>query len=72
MDEKKEKDKGERGTEEGQQADENTNTPACSRPTAPLSIRVSRFQGFFLWKLASEGADKYTSMTHALHTLPKQ
>lgn len=45
---RKKKTKGNRGVEEGQQADENTNTPACLRPTAPRGIRVSRFQSYFL------------------------
>lgn len=67
---RKKKTKGNRGVDEGQQADENTNTPALV--LLPRSASECHVFRFFLWKLAGTGADKYTSMTHALHTLPKQ
>lgn len=76
---KRKKDKERQGVEEEQEkagllqagADEHTNTAACSPPHHPIRHPSVTLSGF-LWKLAGAGTDKHTSVTHALHTLPKQ
>lgn len=75
---KRKKDKERQGVEEEQRkrgfnrlVRMKTLTRLRALPHHPIRHPSVTLSGF-LWKLAGAGTDKYTSVTHALHTLPKQ